>query len=235
VIREGVDPYFALANYGESLSSNSRSFSPLRDYLEKPETTLVDEYMDEITTDLIHKHQPTVLGLTIPFPGNVYGALRMAMVAKRMDPNLVVIAGGGYVNTELRSLEDPRVFDYLDYITMDDGERPLQLLLQHLEHTHAQKAKGGRTVAPFLMRTMMRDEAGAVQLVSNATGADISQNSLGTPTYEGLNLNSYLNLLEMLNPMHRIWSDGWWNKLTLAHGCYWRRCTFCDVTLDYIK
>ena len=34
--------------------------------------------------------------------------------------------------------------------------------------------------------------------------------------------------------MHRLWSDGRWNKLTIAHGCYWKQCTFCDVTLDYI-
>jgi tRNA A37 methylthiotransferase MiaB len=39
----------------------------------------------------------------------------------------------------------------------------------------------------------------------------------------------------MLNPMHRIWSDGRWNKLTLAHGCYWKKCNFCDVSLDYIN
>jgi hypothetical protein len=39
----------------------------------------------------------------------------------------------------------------------------------------------------------------------------------------------------MLNPMHRLWSDGRWNKLTIAHGCYWKQCTFCDVTLDYIS
>lgn len=34
--------------------------------------------------------------------------------------------------------------------------------------------------------------------------------------------------------MHRIWSDGRWNKITLAHGCYWNKCSFCDVSLDYI-
>ena len=34
--------------------------------------------------------------------------------------------------------------------------------------------------------------------------------------------------------MHRLWSDGHWNKLTVAHGCYWKQCTFCDVGLDYI-
>ena len=34
--------------------------------------------------------------------------------------------------------------------------------------------------------------------------------------------------------MHRFWSDGRWNKITLAHGCYWKKCSFCDVSLDYI-
>ncbi|WP_288013259.1 radical SAM protein, partial [Diaphorobacter sp.] len=29
-------------------------------------------------------------------------------------------------------------------------------------------------------------------------------------------------------------SDGRWNKLTVAHGCYWKKCSFCDVNLDYI-
>ena len=34
--------------------------------------------------------------------------------------------------------------------------------------------------------------------------------------------------------MHKLWSDGRWNKLTLAHGCYWGKCSFCDCSLDYI-
>jgi hypothetical protein len=63
---------------------------------------------------------------------------------------------------------------------------------------------------------------------------DIPQKDVGAPDYSGLPLDRYLSILEMLNPMHRIWSDGRWNKLTLAHGCYWKKCSFCDVTLDYI-
>jgi len=39
----------------------------------------------------------------------------------------------------------------------------------------------------------------------------------------------------MANPMHRLWSDGCWNKLTIAHGCYWHQCSFCDTTLPYIR
>jgi hypothetical protein len=57
---------------------------------------------------------------------------------------------------------------------------------------------------------------------------------VGTATWDGLPLAKYLSLLDMLNPMHRLWSDGRWNKLTVAHGCYWKKCSFCDVSLDYI-
>jgi len=58
---------------------------------------------------------------------------------------------------------------------------------------------------------------------------------LGRPTYAGLPLTDYLSILDSLNPMHRLWSEGHWNKLTVAHGCYWKQCTFCDVGLNYIS
>ena len=52
--------------------------------------------------------------------------------------------------------------------------------------------------------------------------------------YGELPLTSYLQLVDSLNPAHRLWSDGRWTKATLAHGCYWKRCSFCDIQLDYI-
>ena len=64
---------------------------------------------------------------------------------------------------------------------------------------------------------------------------DIAFDEVGVATWDGLPLNSYLSLLDMLNPMHRLWSDGRWNKLTVAHGCYWKKCSFCDISLDYIS
>jgi hypothetical protein len=41
-------------------------------------------------------------------------------------------------------------------------------------------------------------------------------------------------MIEIANPMHKLWSDGQWNKLTLAQGCYWAKCAFCDTSLPYI-
>ena len=229
VIREGVDARFELSRYGEKLAESAASFDQLHAALLAPEPTLVDTMLDEITAELMERHRPDLLGLTVPFPGNVYGAFRMAGQCKALTPATRTVMGGGYVNTELRNLEDPRVFDFFDYVTLDDGERPLLALIEHLLATAEPR--------PPLFRTLVRESgSGATRLVLKTDPQlhDIPFRDAGTPTYEGLPLASYVSMFEMLNPMHRLWSDGRWNKLTVAHGCYWKKCTFCDVSLDYI-
>ena len=221
VLRDGIDPRFELSRYGERLAASAATFDALLDALDSP-PTLVDETLDQIARDLDREHQPDVLGLTIPFPGNAYGAFRIARTFKRLRPTVRVVMGGGYVNTELRQLSDPRVFDEVDFITLDDGERPFLSLLSHLVDPEAP-----------LFRTFVREGAHVV-LKSAPTLCDLSFREAGTPTYAGLSLSSYVSIVEMLNPMHRLWSDGRWNKLTVAHGCYWKKCTFCDISLDYI-
>jgi len=220
-IRDGIAPDFELARYGERLAASAPTFDPLRDALEG-EPTLIDEMLDELARDLVATHRPDIIGLTAPFPGNIYGAFRIARAAKAIAPATRIALGGGYVNTELRELADPRVFDYVDFITLDDGEAPMLALLEHL-----------RDATQPLLRTFVRRD-NAVELVTTDALHDVPIAKSGTPTYVGLPLDRYLSLFEMLNPMHRLWSDGRWNKLTIAHGCYWKQCTFCDVTLDYI-
>ena len=221
VWRDGIDPKFELARYGERLAASAPTFGPLEAAL-LAEPTLVDEALDEISRELVVGHRPDVVGMSVPFPGNVYGAFRMARVMRDAAPQAKLVLGGGWVNTELRALNEPRVFEYFDYITLDDGERPLLNLLARLN--------GGR--AP-LVRTYVRN-AERVVLETDATQRDFAARDTGIPTYDGLPLADYVSVLEMLNPMHRLWSDGRWNKITLAHGCYWKKCSFCDVSLDYI-
>ena len=205
VWRAGADPRFELARYGERLAASAPSFDPLQAAL-VAEPTLVDETLDELSRELVAERQPDVVGVTAPFPGNVYGAFRMARAIRAAAPGAKLVLGGGWVNTELRSLREPRVFDYFDYVTLDDGERPFLNLLKRL-----------RGEAAPLVRTYVR--AGPdVRLETDATQHDIPQRDTGIPTYDGLPLGHYVSVLEMLNPMHRLWSDGRWNKLTLAHG-----------------
>ena len=150
--------------------------------------------------------------------------MRIAQALKAQRPDIRVVLGGGYVNTELRRLEDPRLFQFVDYVTLDDGERPFLCLLDHLA--------GGRSDG--LLRRTFLCMNGTVVFRDGSREPDLPMHELGTPTYAGLPLHSYLSILDSLNPMHRLWSEGHWNKLTVAHGCYWKQCTFCDVGLNYI-
>jgi hypothetical protein len=221
VWRQGIDPSFEFARYGERLAASAASFDPLHEAL-SGDPTLIHTTLDELTLELVTSAQPDVVALTTPFPGNVYGAFRMARAIRAAKPKTTLILGGGWVNTELRALREPRVFDYFDYVTLDDGERPLLNLLTRLSGHQAS-----------LVRTYVR-RGNAVVLENDVTQHDIAQRDTGVPTYDGLPLEQYVSLMEMLNPMHRLWSDGRWNKITLAHGCYWKKCSFCDVSLDYI-
>jgi hypothetical protein len=133
--------------------------------------------------------------------------------------------GGGFPNTELRSLTDTRVFDYFDFITLDDGELPIELLVE--------KALG-KNKEPEYKRTFLRQEDKVVYQ-NNSKRYDYKQQDVGTPDYADLLLEDYISVIEVANSMHSLWSDGRWNKLTMAHGCYWGKCTFCDISLDYIK
>jgi radical SAM superfamily enzyme YgiQ (UPF0313 family) len=220
VIRDGIDPRFEFVRYAESLAASQPTFDPLYSALGGAKN-LVDELLHQLTEEALTRHQPTVILISAPFPGNVYAAFRIAQSVKRLNPSITMVLGGGYCNTELRSLREPRVFEFFDFITLDSGEKPLLALLEHLE---------GRRPAVELVRTYTRSH-GFVHYPE----ADIAFSDSGTPTYDGLALGDYLSLLDMLNPMHRLWSDGRWNKVTVAHGCYWKKCSFCDVTLDYIS
>jgi len=219
--RLGADSRFEFARYGEKLAASQTSFDALAKNL-AARPSLVDRFLDEVTRDLLARHAPDVVGISVPFAGTVYAALRMG--ARARAAGLPVILGGGYANTELRRLTDARVFDYVDYITLDDGERPLLCLLEHLQ---------GRRPRAELFRTYYREDQ-QVRYAHNRQETDIPFRDSGTPSYAGLPLDRYIPLYEMLNPVTRLWSGYFWNKLTLAHGCYWRRCSFCDVSLDYI-
>ena len=219
-IRIGCDHRFEFSRYGEKLAASAPSFDPMLKEL-KRDPSVVDEILEELTLELLEKHQPDAVALSVPFSGTVYGALRMGKAIRKKQ--IPVLMGGGYCNTELRRLEDQRVFDFVDFISLDDGERPLLCLLEHLK---------GERPKQNLFRTYYRENGKVIY--QTGSEKDVPFPETGTPTYQGLPVKKYIKMFEMLNPVTRLWSGYFWNKLTLAHGCYWRKCSFCDVNLDYI-
>ncbi|MCX6269390.1 MAG: B12-binding domain-containing radical SAM protein [Bacteroidetes bacterium] len=224
LIRETADPHFGFSRYAEHLGSSAGSFDDLEQALTGP-GSFIDLFLTRLLEEKILRDQPTLVAISVPFPGNLYSALKCGQWIRLNHPEIKIAVGGGFVKTELRSVADPRVFDYVDFITLDDGETPLLHLVEYLD---------GQRTLENMKRTFMRLN-GEVVFLDGSLEPDVAHSNRGTPDYSGLPLDKYLSVIEMANPMHRLWSDGRWNKLMLAHGCYWGKCTFCDVTLDYIK
>lgn len=227
-IAETVDPHFGFSRYAERLARSANSFDELHDAMQQPLT-----YVDQLLLTILETHlqsvQPKLVAISVPFPGNVYSALRSGQYIKKHYPNIKIALGGGFANTELRTMSDLRVFEFVDFITLDDGEAPLEQLIKLLDDN---------TEKPNLKRTLLPQETPngqQVVYVNAANCADYKQGEVGTPDYSDFRLNDYISAIEIINPMHSLWSDGRWNKLTMAHGCYWGKCTFCDVSLPYIS
>ena len=223
-IVECVDANFGFSRYAERLGRSANSFDELYAELQK-EPTYIDAILLSLLKERIESIEPELFLISVPFPGNLYSAFRSAQWVKENHPNIKISMGGGFPNTELRSLSDPRVFEFFDYITLDDGEVPVEEIINAVTSSAVEK-QYKRT---FLL------ENDKVVYKNNSTKPDYKQSEVGTPDYSDLLLDKYISVIEIVNPMHRMWSDGRWNKLTMAHGCYWGKCTFCDISLDYIK
>lgn len=223
-IVECIDENFGFSRYAERLGRSANSFDELYDHLQN-ELTFIDEITIKILKEQIEKVQPKLICFSVPFPGNLYSAFRCAQFIKANFTNIKTAMGGGFPNTELRELKDKRVFKFFDFITLDDGELPVELLYDFVTSSEVEMP---------LKRTFLL-ENNQVVYKNNSSRHDYKQSEVGTPDYSDLLLDKYISVIEVANPMHSLWSDGRWNKLTMAHGCYWGKCTFCDISLDYIK
>ena len=222
-IQANVDEFFSFTKYAEQIATSASNFDQIEEFLNY-QPTLIEDEMLGILEEQIHVHSPDLVCFSIPFPGNLFAALRSSQFLKQFHPSIRIAFGGGYCNTELRSLEDPRIFKFIDFISLDDGEGPLLNIINYI---------AGKVELNALERTFVLEENRVVY--KNKTPNTIFHHkTLPAPDYSDLPFEKYLSFLDIVNPMHRMWTDKRWNKLTISHGCYWKQCSFCDVSLDYI-
>ncbi|HUH25862.1 MAG TPA: hypothetical protein VLY87_04505, partial [Flavobacterium sp.] len=178
LIVEGVDENFGFSRYAERLGRSANSFDELYNALQQEPT-----YIDLITLDLleklIQKSNPKIVGFSVPFPGNLYSAFRCAQYVKKQHPQLKVVMGGGFPNTELRSVSDIRVFEFFDFINLDDGEAPTEQLIKFVNNEIDQTE---------LKRTLLlqNDE---VVYINNPLIKDYKQIDVGCPDYTDIDLS----------------------------------------------
>jgi len=225
-IVENIDSDFGFSRYAERLGKSANSFDELY-FKINSEETFIDHITLRVLKEKLDIVQPKLVCFSVPFPGNLYSSFRCAKFIKENYPHIKTAMGGGFPNTELREVNDKRVFEFFDFITLDDGELPLELVYERV--FHSEQIEESQLKRTFLI------ENEKVTYKNNSTKYDYKQTQVGTPDYSDLKLDKYISVIEIANPMHSLWSDGRWNKLTMAHGCYWGKCTFCDISLDYIR
>ncbi len=208
-----VDPGFGLARYQHHLAAGPVRYDDIQRRLDW--TSLLDGWLDDLVDARIlgQGDPPALACISVPFPGTLLAGLRIGRRLRQAGVHVAM--GGGYVSTELREVDEPRLWDCVDSLVFDDGEGPLLALVEHLQggpdRRHRTRTATGWRQAPAP-----------------------SVPSCEAAWYGDLPLSDYLQIVDSTNPAHRLWSDGRWNKITIAHGCYWGRCAFCDTTLDYI-
>ncbi len=222
-IRLEIDPNFGFSRYAEQIALSATEFTTIDKKLQGSET-IFDSILENLLAKKLSSFKPDLAAITVPFPGCLLGALKSGRIIKEFDSRIKITLGGGFISTELRELKEPKVFDYTDFVVLDRGEIPILQIAKHFAGEEDKKQ---------LSRTFFRENDSVRYCKGKYDDAKFAET--GYPDYTGLDLNRYLSVIEIPNPMHRLWNDGKWNKMMIANGCYWKKCAFCDVTLDYIS
>ncbi|MGL4986434.1 MAG: radical SAM protein [Treponemataceae bacterium] len=231
-IRIAFDESFSLVHYASSLAESQNDFSIIEKCLDSPILIhFLTPVLDKIFAN-ISKEKEILFCLSTPFAGTVVGAFFMARFIKKYFPHAHCSLGGGFVNTELREVQCTDIFTYIDFISYDAGFGSYCQLFDFLKS----KKQGEKLYklkyffnSQIIDMTPSNDEKNSLY---NAKEKSFLKNIL--PDYSFCDFATYPKMVDDINPMHRIWSDGTWIKAYLAYGCYWHRCTFCDTQLDYV-
>lgn len=229
------DKNFSLIRYAESVTMEGKSFeqilsqlkSPILDYFYKK---ILQNHLAEFEKIVDSSKEKTLICLTVPFAGVFIPALYAAdFFKKKFGEKVFVVMGGGFINTEFREVTEKGLAKFIDAISYDRGYGSyLDLLKSGLLQN--QKSKNSLYKIKLFLPETVEPVWNDVDLQKKED--ELTQNI--TPDYDDIDFAKYPRLCDDLNPMHRLWSDGTWIKAYLAHGCYWHKCAFCDVNLDYV-
>ena len=228
------DRNFSLIRYAEEVCFENINFSQVEKCLDSP-------VMKEYLLPLLHKKffeedkitEKTLVCISVPFAGTFVSALLIARFFKQTYGDKVFVSlGGGYVNTELRDFNSKDFYKYADVLSFDRGYGSYKELFDSLP-----ELEGGFPLNKSLYKLrqfssdFVRDALWEDKAVQNYED-EVTKNNI--PDFSDIDFSLYPRVCDDKNPMHRLWSDGAWLKVYLAHGCYWHKCAFCDTKLDYV-
>ena len=228
-ITAAFDENFSLVRYAESLTVSENSFSQVEKGADSP---VLKEFFLPLLDRLFSSiEEKTLVLISVPFAGTFAPSLCAGRFFKeKFGSDVFVVFGGGFVNTELRQTTERSLKKYCDALCFDRGYASYEQLLR------TDFFNSDDMTAVYKMRRFGNDSVVEPKEADSAT-LDFEKNQTVTiiPNFSDIDFSRYPRLIDDKNPMHRLWSDGAWIKVYMAHGCYWHKCAFCDVTLDYVS
>jgi len=219
------DSEFSLIRYAEHLTVDERSFSQIEKKLDSP--VMKHFYEPVLKQTFCADSIPDLVCISVPFAGTFLPALYTARYVKQLYGNKTFVSlGGGFVNTELRDANDLALAKYLDALSFDRGYGSYKCLrdVAFSKDSSIYKMR-------FFTSTKVTEPVWTDKEIESY---ESSMTTKVIPDYSDINFFRYPRVCDDKNPMHRIWNDGAWMKVYLAHGCYWHKCAFCDTQLDYV-
>lgn len=242
-ISVAFDGNFSLVRYAESLTVGESSFREVEKGADSP---ILREFFEPLLERVARENaeilsEKCLVLVSVPFAGTFAAALSTGRFFKNRFRGSFVSLGGGFVSTELRTTREERLCAYCDALSFDRGYGGYRNLVSALSSAEDGGFFACGDSSFYKLRLFLRSEEKNVRVVepvesdaaSETYEAEVTRTLV--PDFSGIDFSRYPRLIDDTNPMHRLWSDGAWIKAYMAHGCYWHKCAFCDVTLDYVR
>ncbi|WP_296010306.1 radical SAM protein [uncultured Treponema sp.] len=232
-ISVAFDKSFSLVRYAESIAVSETSFSQIEEKLNSPVLTnfYAEVLEDEFSKTNISENEKTLVCISVPFAGTFTPALFTAKyLRKKYGEKIFITFGGGFINTELREFCDNSFFKYANAISYDRGYGSYKNFFDEFPDGKISEEKQIYKMRLFTKEKVIEPLQSSLEYEK----FENEQTSLIVPDYSETDFSIYPRVADDENPMQRLWSDGAWMKAYLAHGCYWHKCAFCDVNLDYV-
>jgi hypothetical protein len=190
-----------------SVYSSEDVLKAVNDKLENPYHDLFNEHV----IDSMIQEDPDIVGISVTATSQVMPAFTLAKQLKEKNRNIHITMGGSVFTKLIDNLQQNHIlFDLVDSFIVFEGEHALLGLIEQLD------GKNDFSKVPNLVYK----EGNRIRVNQPFHIEDI--NTLPTPDYDGFPLERYLSPKRVL-------------PLQGSRGCYWRKCTFCNLHVDNLK
>jgi hypothetical protein len=199
-----------------SIADNSMRYSVYssEDVMRASEDELENPYRDlfkEHVLDFIVSENPGLVGISVTATSQVMPAFTLARLLKEVNRDIHITMGGSVFTKLIDNLqENHTLFELVDSFIVFEGEHAILELIEQID---------GKRDFSKVPNLVYRDEN---QIRVNKPFHIEDINSLPTPDYDGFPLDRYLSPMRVL-------------PLQGSRGCYWRKCTFCNLHVDNLR